>query len=214
LEPPVRKRWPQTLVSWSRVLAGRLWDPLVGTHVLVGLAAGSLLAAIGYAVTLYTIQSGDKPIDNQLQTLLGTRFAIGGMIANLINAAASSLVNFFLLFLFKIIFRKNWLAAAAFLVLFSVSQFFSPGFSIPNVVAAIFELVTIVYVLMRFGLLSLATVTVMGEAAKHFYLTFDFGEWYGSSSMLVLLAIAATTIAAFRLALGGRKVLTEKLLDG
>ena len=213
LEPPVRKRWPQTLVSWSRVLSGRIWDPLVGSHVLVGLAAGAFLSALGYLVTVYTLPSGEKPIDNELLTVLGARFVIGGLIANLINSAAFSLVNFFLLFLFKIIFRKNWLAAVAFLAMFAVSRFLAPGFSIPSIVAELGGLVLIVYVLMRFGLLALATMTVMGEAAKRFYLTFDFSAWYGSSSMLVLIVFVVTAIVAFRLALGGRKLITEKIFD-
>jgi hypothetical protein len=36
LEPYVRRRWPATLVSWSRLLARGFWDPLVGRDVLVG----------------------------------------------------------------------------------------------------------------------------------------------------------------------------------
>ena len=213
LEPPVRKRWPQTLVSWSRVLSGRIWDPLVGSHVLVGLAAGAFLSAVSYLVTVYTLRSGDIPIDNELQTVLGTRFAVGALIANLINAAAYSLVNFFLLFLFKIVFRKNWLAAVAFLALFTVSKFLAPGFSVPAMVAEIGGLVLIVHVLMRYGLLALVTMTVIGEAAKRFYLTFDFSGWYGSSSLLVLIVFVVTAIVAFRLALGGRKLITEKTFD-
>ncbi|HYH68940.1 MAG TPA: serine/threonine-protein kinase, partial [Urbifossiella sp.] len=43
LEPVVRKRWPWRLVGWSRLLAGRVRDPLVGRDVLVGLAAGTVL---------------------------------------------------------------------------------------------------------------------------------------------------------------------------
>jgi hypothetical protein len=35
LEPVVRRRWPEVLVSWSRLLAGRLRDPLVGSHILM-----------------------------------------------------------------------------------------------------------------------------------------------------------------------------------
>jgi serine/threonine protein kinase len=213
LEPPVRKRWPQTLVSWSRVLAGRIWDPLVGSHVLVGMAAGSILAVISYLVTAYTLRVGDLPIDTELQTVLGLRFAASGLIANLINAAAFSLVNFFLLFLFKILFRKNWLAAAVFLVLFTVSRFLTPGFTVPGLLAEALGLVMIVYVLMRYGLLAQATMAVMGEFARRFYLTFDFGEWYGSASLFVLVILSAAALISFRLALGGRKLISDRILD-
>ena len=40
LEPYVRRRWPESMVTWSRVLVGEFRDPLVGGHVLAGVALG------------------------------------------------------------------------------------------------------------------------------------------------------------------------------
>src|SRR5215813_13415614 len=37
LEPYVRRRWPTVLISWSRLLAGRFRDPLVGRDALFGI---------------------------------------------------------------------------------------------------------------------------------------------------------------------------------
>ena len=34
LEPFVRRSWPTMLVGWSRVLAGRIRDPLIGRDIL------------------------------------------------------------------------------------------------------------------------------------------------------------------------------------
>ena len=42
MEPFVRRRWPATLISWSRLLAGGFRDPLVGRDVLVGCLFGSI----------------------------------------------------------------------------------------------------------------------------------------------------------------------------
>ena len=42
LEPYVRRRWPATLVSWSRLLAGDFRDPLVGRDVLAGCLLGAV----------------------------------------------------------------------------------------------------------------------------------------------------------------------------
>jgi serine/threonine-protein kinase len=49
LEPVVRRRWPDTLVSWTRLLRGRVLDPLVGRDVLVGVMGG-IVNATAYAV--------------------------------------------------------------------------------------------------------------------------------------------------------------------
>lgn len=46
IEPHVRRNWPNVLVSWQRVLAGRWRDPLVGHHVLLGCLAGAVVIAI------------------------------------------------------------------------------------------------------------------------------------------------------------------------
>ena len=40
VEPFVRKHWPDALISWLRVVGGRLRDPLVASHVLVGVRRG------------------------------------------------------------------------------------------------------------------------------------------------------------------------------
>ena len=36
LEPDLRQRWPHRIISWSRLLAGRWHDPLVGRDLLIG----------------------------------------------------------------------------------------------------------------------------------------------------------------------------------
>ena len=46
LEPYVRRRWPATLVSWSRLLAGGFRDPLVGRDVLAGCLLGTFVDAL------------------------------------------------------------------------------------------------------------------------------------------------------------------------
>ena len=50
LEPYVRRRWPATLVSWSRLLAGGFRDPLVGRDVLAGCLLAPFTAALGRLV--------------------------------------------------------------------------------------------------------------------------------------------------------------------
>jgi hypothetical protein len=50
LEPFVRRRWPHSLISWTRLLAGGLKDSLVGGHILTG-------AALGVAYTTVQFQN-------------------------------------------------------------------------------------------------------------------------------------------------------------
>ncbi len=46
LEPYVRRVWPETVISWSRLLAGRWIDPLVGRDVLIGAVVGTFITLL------------------------------------------------------------------------------------------------------------------------------------------------------------------------
>ncbi len=50
LEPYVRRRWPDVLISWTRLLSGKVWDPLIGRDVLTGALLGTVGALSGYAL--------------------------------------------------------------------------------------------------------------------------------------------------------------------
>lgn len=72
LEPEVRARWPHSIVTWNRVLAGRWWDAQVGSHVLIGAAVGSGLWIFFKAVTVYVFKNGQPSNwDVSLRSLLG-----------------------------------------------------------------------------------------------------------------------------------------------
>jgi hypothetical protein len=45
-EPQLRRRAPESLISWNRLLAGRPWDAMVGGHLLVGVALGVLILCV------------------------------------------------------------------------------------------------------------------------------------------------------------------------
>src|SRR5438046_2160524 len=61
VEPFLRRRWPEVLITWTRVLAGEFRDPLVGRDVLVGCAAGPLLAGIAFIALLVPEWVGATP---------------------------------------------------------------------------------------------------------------------------------------------------------
>lgn len=46
IEPAMRRRRPQALVSWTRLLAGEIRDPLVGRDLLVGAFDGCVAVAV------------------------------------------------------------------------------------------------------------------------------------------------------------------------
>src|SRR5437868_6750837 len=46
LEPWVRRHWPQTMITWSRVVAGKWSDPVVGRDLLFGTLFGIVNALL------------------------------------------------------------------------------------------------------------------------------------------------------------------------
>ena len=56
IEPFVRRRWPQVLVSWTRLLSGEWRDPLVARDILIGCAFGVFVASVwSYMLTTSSI---------------------------------------------------------------------------------------------------------------------------------------------------------------
>ena len=50
IEPYVRRRWPEMLISWTRVLSGNLYDSRVGRDVMLGALGGAAMAVIENSV--------------------------------------------------------------------------------------------------------------------------------------------------------------------
>ena len=51
VEPWVRRQWPKTIISWSRLLAGGWHDPVVGRDILLGVALGVVWILYSRSVT-------------------------------------------------------------------------------------------------------------------------------------------------------------------
>ena len=90
IEPLVRRRWPDLIISSTRLLAGRVADPLVGRDILVGSVAG--IASIGVLGLILRIGlarewPGARGSDFQGDTLAGQAVAVSALVAPcLLNA--------------------------------------------------------------------------------------------------------------------------------
>ena len=105
---------------------------------------------------------------------------------------------------FKVLLRKKWLAAAGVMLLHG-PIIFAPGLDADwtewlMVLAGAFLMVT---GMLRFGLF---TFVIWGFAGRIFgaFLTTDFSEWYGKSSLIALIVIGIVALIGFRLSLLGR----------
>ena len=116
LEPFLRRRWSELLISWSRLMAGEFRDPLVGRDILVGGLLGLCSAATGYLTILVPQWSGvaTPPLtQGNTEALSGA----GGMAVHFLHIFAepifAAILLSFLLLLLLTVLRKKWLAIAA-----------------------------------------------------------------------------------------------------
>ena len=211
-EPFVRRRWPQTIISWSRLLAGGIRDPLVGRDFLVGTAVGILLALIqASGVLFYRLAAGlAVRIGMHQAALSGGRIMVGDALFLINDALYKSLGILFLIFLARTVLRKQWLAAAA--VTFALAGIIA--LNEPNRVIGwsvnILFFALMVMTLMRCGLLAMVLSLFVTTFAGLFPLTTDLTVWYASEIVFTGLVVLAIAVFGFRTALGNQTLFAEE----
>jgi serine/threonine-protein kinase len=219
IEPYVRRFWPETIVSWSRLLAGRVRDPLVGRDVLIGLAVCCWVnGAAYYAIGLPGAIGGSTRVmaATSLDGLLGP----GALAAKTLGAVGFALQVAFLylvlLLVLRVVLRRTWLVVLVFVAstVLSGLGIFAAWFGASSPADALALGATaavIVGLLTRAGLL--AVVAAMLPMSLYLYVPSigaGLSAWYAPSFYVPLLAVLAICVFAFKLALGPRKLWEEE----
>src|SRR5712691_3566603 len=191
VEPYVRKNWPDALISWVRIVGGRVRDPLAASHVLVGVCAGLFFALLTAATTLAAKDLTIQP--STAVSLSGARFLVGLLLSNLNFSAFVATGSILVLVLLRSVLRRTWVADALFVILMASVTFSSPAF-IPGQVL-LFAIV--IWILRRFGLLAFAALVCTLYLAPN--MPFTVASWYAALSLttpLILAAVAAWSLYA------------------
>ncbi len=212
LEPFVRRRWPESLVSWSRLLAGRVRDPLVGRHMLYGAALGVgvvLLDALGEQVPTFFGEAGPTPSRTDLDTLMGTRRVLGEVFFSLREVILMPMILLFLLVLLRVVLRNSWVALAVFVAIFALLGFTGGTFVVFGILVSIVIWTAFGLCLMRFGLVAFMSAWLINLLSSQ-PLTLDLTTWYAGNTLTMLAVGVAFIVAAFRVSLGGRPLFSEE----
>jgi len=215
LEPFVRRRWPQVLVSWTNVLTGRLRDPVVGRDVLLGVALG---VAWTLMIRVLDLTSGGRALSDfpgEVALLSGLRPTLGVMLESAPNAIRNVLFFFFLLFVLRVVLRREWAAVLGFAGLFMLLDLL--GNQERPLIAG---LMTFLYfgsgavVVVRWGLLSYAVGHFVTDMLMNITATLDGSAWYFGNMLVLLGIVVALAVWGFYTSLGGRLWATETLTVG
>jgi serine/threonine-protein kinase len=219
LEPWVRRRWPQTIISWSRLLSGQFRDPLVGRDILFGVMLGMVWILIFQIRSIPLIHMGAAPGLGQTEYLMGGREALGAWLLQIPSSILGTLQFFFVLlglkvileFLFSLLGLKvlkghDWPAAIAFVALWALPRGLSSSHVAVELPTQILVYAIAVLIVFRFGLVPLACAIFTVNMLANVPFTTDSSAWYMPTSVLALLSVVALAAWGFYHSLAGQQI--------
>ncbi|HYV86006.1 MAG TPA: protein kinase [Patescibacteria group bacterium] len=212
LEPIVRRRWPDTIIGWTRVLSGRFNDPLVGRDLLVGVLAGTIGVAVDSLPGMlypWLGQALPLPTVGELNVLQGPAHWVAIVMGGLALSVAKSLVALLLLVQLRIWLRRDWAAGVgvALVVALISTLSDSPRVDLVSAVIGILTGVVIAFVLVRFGVLALVATDFVHTILQNFPVAAPFGTGYAPAASFALALVAGLLVHALRSVLAGRPLL-------
>ena len=216
VEPSVRRRWPVIIISWNRLLAGDLRDPLVGRDILIGAVFGFTAETLSYLQVLAPQGFGmaaSTPMSASLMGLSGAQYAPAILVAQAVTALIVPAGLLMLLLIFSIIFRRWWAAVGAVFLLMTVIGVLTGEHPSVDWVFAAAGAALILFVLLRFGLLACVFTQFFAVAFDLFPVTTDFTVWYAGSSAFGLAAALALALYGFRTSLAGQRLFSGSLVQ-
>lgn len=211
LEPYVRRLWPQTIISWTRLMSGRVRDPLVGRDVMFGVILGLIWTLIiEVRLIVGATRFGMFPQLFSKEYLMGGRSTLGVMLGQVPGAIQGTLVFFIILIALRSLLRNRWAGAAGFVVIFAVLKGLGSSHPLLEMATGVLIYGIAAVALVRFGLITLAVAVFVANTMLNVPVTFDFSRWYASTAMIVPLGVLALGIWGFYTALGGQKLIKEQ----
>jgi serine/threonine-protein kinase len=226
LEPYVRRLWPQLLITWTRLLSGRLTDPGIGRDILVAGAAFTaaiLLRGANHAILQSLGFPSLPPAITSSFALMGGGGTLATWLLSIVNPLIGPLAVTFALLLLRVILKRTWLAMVVLGILFvvfislaTVSQLPEgtpslPSYALTIMIFSLLDILLLFTIVSRFGYLAFVFMSAFSTPVNLFPLTPDLSNWYAVPSLLAILPLFALAFYGFHLARAGRPVLAGAL---
>lgn len=218
IEPYARRLWPRILVSWVRILDGHFRDPLVGRDLLVGAAAGALVALVSRLQFWIPAALGETSALPSFgpwtfEPLRGTLSALASVVGIHGGAVLEIIYPMTWLLILRLLLRST--APALIVVsLLGATLFYPETGSIPGyIVGWVFNFAIFWGVLFRFGLLAFATMYHVLRLLDQLPLTLQPDGWYLGAAVLGLAVIAAPALWGFWVSRAGRPLFRDEILE-
>jgi hypothetical protein len=207
LEPFLRRRAPEKITSWSRILTGSFRDPLVGRDVLLGVLLGSAMALIFLVSGLLnrTLAGRLGRVVLEIERLNGVSGVLGGFLENLMTALITTLSMVVLMVALRMVRRRGDLGVLLAWGISTAAMVLRSGE--PSAVAvSVTGLGTALMVLSweRFGLLTGVVHILTTRMILEYPMTGELSVWYAPVGLFPLVLILNLAIGGFFVAVAGQ----------
>jgi hypothetical protein len=199
IEPHVRRNWPDSLISWSRFEAGRFRDPLVASHVLVGLIGSSMSFVVADAIRLTGSRLWGPWALNPifLTPLNGVPRYISELLLIVVVGTLIVISLLFIVVWLRILIRRTTVADIAGSLLLGVSAVSASAGVLENLVLIALltlQYYALIWFLRRFGLLATWTAVICAGMITRTPMTFS--SWYAGRSIALIVFYTAIALWA------------------
>ena len=208
LEPFVRKKWPAWIISWSRLLAGDFRDPLVGRDLLIGTVIGaSLIVVSGISRIAPNWIGKATPVnDTPGAAILDTHQFFSSFASQLSAGLFLAFICVFLLLVFVAVLRSEMASLIILGILITVMGSLITNSSLIMVPFSAVSALLVVFVLHRYGLLTLIAALFVAHLYVFFPITTEFTAWYATDFTIALVICLVLAGFAAYASVGGSKV--------
>jgi serine/threonine-protein kinase len=204
-EPQVRRRYPEALISWSRLLGGRLRDPLIGAHVLIGIILGICGLCISDAFLTFPILTAAAESGTRAALPWSKGVIVGFWCFHAVRAVGA-MGYMFMLNLISAVIRRKWAAASLFILVSTLAL--TPYATGPwlAVARSLIFFAIIAFALTKFGVLTAAAAIFAQLTFLDFPLTTNWSAWYAQNSLITMCAVTGLALYGAVTTLGGRPI--------
>lgn len=220
LEPQIRRMWPELLISWSRLVAGDIRDPMIGRDILMGALLGTAAYAIAtlHAFLPHWLMGATIPPASNYFRWDGFLPGLADSLSWLPSALLATLIITFVIFILLLLTRRKWIALVVFASIFSFGS--GGGFGVwgdlplvLDVLVMLFLVAAIITALIRFGIVGLLVYQLFFFTLANRPFNFNPESIYFEVSIAGLLVTLAIVAYGFVVSLGGAKLDLGRLLD-
>jgi hypothetical protein len=162
---------------------------------------------------LFAMRLGARPELSSPEYLSSSRLAFSAWLLNIPGSIQGTLLFFFLLFVLRVLLRREWLAGIVFVAIWATLKTLGTDYILINAITWTLLYGVAAFVVFRVGLVALAVAIFSTDLLLNVPLTLDFSAWYVGNVLFALLSLVALAGWGFYNALAGRRLWKADLFN-